>query len=133
MEKRIFMIIDDDEDDRFFFKEALTKMLFSVKCLGANGGIEALELLRKPEQQLPHFIFLDLNMPHMDGRECLKQLKSDCKLRHIPVIMYSTCFSDETIDELYKLGASRFLNKPADINQLPAQILDAIKRPKKLS
>jgi CheY-like chemotaxis protein len=132
MEEMIFMIIDDDRDDMFFFKEALTKMLFSVKCLGANGGIEALELLRKAEQ-LPHFIFLDLNMPHMDGRECLKQLKSDCKLRNIPVIMYSTSFSEETIDELYELGASRFLIKPADINQLPAQVLDAIKRPKKRS
>lgn len=132
MGEMIFMIIDDDRDDRFFFKEALTKMLCSVKCLGANGGIEALELLRKTKQ-LPNFIFLDLNMPQMDGRECLKQLKSDQKLKNIPVIMYSTSFSEETINELYELGASRFLNKPEDINQLPAQIIEAIKRPIKPS
>lgn len=132
MVEMIFMIIDDDRDDRLFFKEGLTKMLCSVKCLGANGGIEALELLRKAEQ-LPHFIFLDLNMPHMDGRECLKELKRDQKLKNIPVIMYSTSFSEETIKELYELGASRFLNKPADINQLPSQVLEAIKRPKRPS
>jgi CheY-like chemotaxis protein len=132
MAEMIFMIIDNDSDDRFFFKEVLTKMLRSVECLEANGGLAALELLRKVEQ-LPHFIFLDLYMPQMDGRECLKQLKKDCKLKNIPVIMYSTSFSEETINELYELGASRFLNKPADISQLPAQVLEAIKRPKKIS
>jgi CheY-like chemotaxis protein len=132
MAEMIFMIIDDDLDDRFFFKEVLTKMLRSVKCLEANGGLAALELLRTLEQ-LPHFIFLDLYMPQMDGRECLKQLKKDCKLKNIPVIMYSTSFSEETVNELYALGASRFLNKPADISQLPAQVLEAIKRPKKIS
>lgn len=129
---KIFMIIDDDTDDRFFFKEALRKMLSSVECLEANDGIEAIELLRKAEQ-LPTFIFLDLNMPRMDGRECLKQLKRDDKLKHIPVIMYSTSFSEESINELYELGASRFLNKPTDMNKLPAQIFEAIRRPVKRS
>ncbi|MFA5296864.1 MAG: response regulator [Lutibacter sp.] len=126
------MIIDDDKDDRFFFKEALTEMLSSVECLEANSGIEALELLRKVEQ-LPNFIFLDLNMRHMDGRECLKQLKRDDKLKHIPVIIYSTSFSEESTNELYKLGASRFLNKPTDMSKLPAQIYEAIRGPIKLS
>ena len=67
--KKVFMLIDDDEDDRFFFKEALTDVLGSVDCLEANGCVEGLELLRKAEP-LPHFIFLDINMPGMDGREC---------------------------------------------------------------
>ena len=126
MEEKIFMIIDDDKDDRFFFKEALTKMLSSAKCMEASGGIEALALLRKVEQ-LPHFIFLDLNMPRMNGHECLKQLKRDDKLKDIPVIIYSTSFSEESMHELYKLGASRFLNKPTDMNKLPTQIYEAVK------
>lgn len=126
MEKKTFMIIDDDEDDRFFFNEALTNILSSTICLEANNGEEALKLLRKYEL-LPHFIFLDVNMPRMDGHECLKHLKEDEKLKHIPVIMYSTSFSEESINEFHKLGALGFLNKPTDINKLPAQIIEAIK------
>ncbi len=125
MERKIYMIIDDDQDDRFFFKEALTEMLISIECLEAKGGKEALALLRKTEQ-LPHFIFLDINMPIMDGRECLKELKKDAKLQNIPVIMYSTSFTDKSIAEIQALGASNYLNKPADINKLSEQILRAI-------
>lgn len=127
MEKIFFMIIDDDSDDRFFFKEAvLTKILNSAVCLEAYDGADALSQLRKAEQ-LPNFIFLDVNMPCMDGRECLKQLKRDGKLKHIPVIMYSTYFSEESINEFLKLGASSYFNKATDMNELPAQIMEAIK------
>jgi len=132
MDKKIFMIIDDDSDDIMFFKEALKEMLPSSVCLEANGGIEALQLLRKSEK-LPNFIFLDMNMPRMDGRQCLKELKKDAKLKSIPVIMYSTSFTEESINELHKLGASSYLNKPSDMNKLPAQILEAIRRPIQLS
>jgi len=126
------MIIDDDQDDRFFFKEALKEMLPSSVCLEANSGIEALKLLRNAEQ-IPDFIFLDINMPRMDGRDCLKQLKRDEKLQHIPVIIYSTSFSDKSVAELHALGASGYLNKPTDMNKLPAQILEAIRKPIKTS
>lgn len=126
MDTTYFMIIDDDEDDRFFFKEVVTKMLGSVECMEANGCEQAIEFLRTA-LQLPHYIFLDINMPRVDGRECLKQLKSDVSLKHIPVIMYSTSFSKETIKEFQTLGASNYLNKPTDINKLSAQILEAVK------
>ena len=132
MVQKMFMIIDDDSDDRMFFAEALDQMLSSTVCLEANGGIEALQQLRKAEK-LPDFIFLDINMPRMDGRECLKELKKDAKLKSIPVIMYSTSFTAESIDEFRKLGASSYLNKPTDLNKLPAQILEAIRRPIQLS
>ena len=132
MNEKIFMIIDDDADDRMFFKEALKEMLPSSVCLEANGGIAALEVLHNAEQ-LPDFIFLDINMPRMGGRECLKELKKNAKLKSIPVIMYSTSFTEESINEFYKLGASSYLNKPTDMNKLPEQILEAIRRPLKLS
>ncbi|WP_339702346.1 response regulator [Algoriphagus aquimarinus] len=125
MKLKNIMIIDDDADDRFFFKDALAKMPHAVECMEANGGQEAFELLRKASQ-LPNYIFLDINMPRIDGRECLKQLKSDEKLKHIPVIMYSTSFSEESIIEFHKLGASSCLYKPTDLKKLPAQILEAI-------
>ncbi len=126
MDNKYFMIIDDDEDDRFFFKEVITKMTSSTECMEANGCEEAIELLRIAEK-LPHFIFLDINMPRLDGRECLKRLKKDAKLKHIPVIMYSTSFCEESINEFHKLGASNYLKKPTDFNKLLVQILEAIK------
>ncbi len=120
------MIIDDDADDRFFFKHALTKIPNTPHFVEANGCEEAIGLLSTAEQ-LPHFIFLDINMPRLDGRECLNQLKRDAKLKHIPVIMYSTSLSDEGFIEFKKLGASTYLKKPTDMNKLPEQILEAIK------
>ena len=124
--KKYFMIIDDDEDDRMFFKQALNEMLTSSLSLEAKDGIEALQLLGKTERK-PDYIFLDINMPRMDGRECLLELKSDATLKSIPVIMYSTSFTDDSIAELLALGASGYLNKPTDMNKLPAQILETIK------
>ncbi len=121
------MIIDDDRDDRFFFREALTGMLSSPLCLEAIDGEDGLSQLRKAKQ-LPDFIFLDVNMPRMDGRECLKELKNDPNLRNIPVIMYSTSFSKESIEEFRAIGSSYYLNKPTDMNKLPEQILVAINR-----
>ncbi|MEO7991340.1 MAG: response regulator [Chryseolinea sp.] len=132
MEKKIVMIIDDDTDDRFFFKEALTEMPSSIECLEAKGSREAFELLRRAEK-LPDFIFLDINMPIMDGRECLKELKKDADLKSIPVIMYSTSFTDKSIAEFRALGAYHYLNKPTDVNKLSEQILEAIKKPMILS
>lgn len=127
MNENVFMIVDDDADDRMFFEEALRKILPSSVCLEANGGIDALQQLRKAAQ-LPDFIFLDINMPRMDGRECLKELKSDAKLINIPVIMYSTSFNDRSEAEFRKLGASGYFIKPTDINKLPEQILLAMTR-----
>lgn len=126
MDTTYFMIIDDDADDRFFFNEVVTKMPSAAECMEAKGCEEAIHLLKTGEQ-LPHYIFLDINMPRHDGRECLKKLKKDANLKHIPVIMYSTSFSEATIKEFHMLGASNYLNKPTDINNLSAQILEAVK------
>jgi CheY-like chemotaxis protein len=125
MDTKKIMIIDDDSDDRFFFRDALSKMQGAIECMEASGGKEALVLL-STEVQLPNFIFLDINMPRMDGRDCLKQLKGDEKLQNIPVIVYSTYFSEESVNEFQKLGALSYLNKPTDIKKLPGHILDAI-------
>ncbi len=127
MVNKVFMIIDDDEDDRFFFKEAIEDVLKSPMCLEAINGEDALNQLRKITV-IPDFIFLDVNMPRMDGRECLMEIKRDAKLKKCAVIMYSTSFSEDTIKEFVKFGASTCLKKPSDINKLPEQILDAINK-----
>jgi CheY-like chemotaxis protein len=121
------MIIDDDADDKFFFKEATERMFIFSVCLEANDGADAVNKLRKVEQ-LPDIIFLDMNMPRIDGRECLKELKRESRLKSIPVIMYSTSFTDRTIAELQALGPSDYLTKPTDTNKLPAQIYEVVRK-----
>lgn len=132
MNKKIFMIIDDDADDRFAFTSALKEMLSSTECMEAESCEEALRKLREGEQ-LPHFIFLDVNLPRMNGYGCLKELKSDDKLRGIPVIMYSTSFTEQSIKEFRTLGALSYLHKPTDLSKLPDAIIEAIKRPLKVN
>ena len=129
MERKKIMIIDDDSDDRFFFKEALGMIFSSLECIEGKGCADAFEVLNMNEE-LPHFIFLDINMPRIDGYECLKQLKSQEKFKHIPVIMYSTHFSQKSENELINLGATSCIEKAMDLKTLPEQILKVINIPK---
>jgi len=121
------MIVDDDKDDRFFFRSAIRKYNPSYQCIEAENGDDALKQLRKSEQ-LPDFIFLDLNMPKMDGRECLIELKNDKTLKNIPVIIYST--SDYKLDKevTKELGADFFLTKLSDIYPLPEELVKAMNK-----
>jgi len=122
---KILMIVDDDKDDRFFFRSAIRKNNPSYECIEAEDGADALEQLRKAKQ-LPDFIFLDLNMPKMDGRECLKELKKDKNLNKIPVIIYSTSGYQVDIKVTKELGADYFLTKLSDIYSLPEELIEAM-------
>ncbi|MGZ3900275.1 MAG: response regulator [Bacteroidia bacterium] len=124
--KTVLMIVDDDKDDRFFFEMAVKELGKGFECISAENGIDAIEKLQAMEQ-LPDYIFLDLNMPLMNGRECLTELKKNQKLKCIPVIMYSTSSFSEDMDSVRKLGASYYLPKPANIMSLPTDITTALK------
>ena len=97
--RKIIMIVDDDPDDRAFFCEALSEVDASIECICLKGGEEAIEHLEESSNEFPDFIFLDLNMPRMDGKQCLKQLKSNSNLSSIPVVIYTTSKSKEDIEE----------------------------------
>nr|MBA3987094.1 response regulator [Flavobacteriales bacterium] len=86
-EKKLLMIVDDDKLDRSFFRSAIRKNNPSYECIEAKDGNDALDQLRNANK-LPDIIFLDINMPKMDGRECLVELKKDKTLKKIPVIIY---------------------------------------------
>ena len=123
--KIIFFIIDDDADDKVFFKRAVKKLDQLHECREAKDGWEALEQLNAATD-LPDYIFLDMNMPQMDGKECLVQLKNDERLKSIPVIIYSTSFYNRDVEETTRLGANYYLCKPTDIQLLPGLIIEAI-------
>ncbi len=120
-EMKTFMIVDDDSEDCSFFCEAVTEIDADVQVVIAINGEDALMKLREMNT-LPDFLFLDLNMPRMDGRQCLAELKKDFKLKHIPVIIFTTSSSQRDIDDTKKLGAAYFLTKPSDFHSLHSKI-----------
>lgn len=126
LKKITIMIIDDDSDDRHFFVEAVKEINLDFQCIEAEHGEDAIKQLNNATR-LPHYIFLDLNMPVIDGEKCLKALKADDRFKKTPVIIYSTSISNRSITELRKLFASDFIHKPTDIFRLPEEIISSIK------
>ena len=115
------LIVDDDEDDKEMFIEVATEIDSSINCIKAANGLEALQLLKK-EEFFPDFIFLDLNMPRMNGKQCLVHLKQNEKLRSIPVIIYTTSKMAEDIEEAKRLGAVHFITKPSSMITLRKEL-----------
>jgi CheY-like chemotaxis protein len=107
------LIVDDDEDDRDLLCDALTEINPSITCIMARNGEEALLRLKLDYSLKPDLIFLDINMPRINGIQCLTALKKDSALSNIPVAMYTTSKSDFDKDLTAKLGAAHFITKPS--------------------
>jgi CheY-like chemotaxis protein len=118
------MLIDDDPDDQDIFLSALREISLSVICHTATNGRNAMEKLAG-RQIIPELIFLDLNMPVMNGQQFLQNIKNDESLNNIPVIIFSTSSNPHTIEQTKKLGATDFITKPHHFGQLK-DILQAI-------
>ena len=105
-------------DDKELFQDALNEIDPTVICYFANDGKEVLETLEDESKISPQIIFLDINMPGMDGWECLSLLKSNPAYRDIPVIMYSTSSHRRDIDNALDNGALCFFTKPNEYSEL---------------
>jgi CheY-like chemotaxis protein len=123
--KMTILYADDDVDDCELVVEALEKIDPGINCVMANDGLQALQMLNE-EQNLPDYIFLDVNMPVMNGKNCLIELKKDDRLKEIPVVIYSTTQDREEIQELYAIGACEFLKKPNSFNDLCLSLKEVI-------
>lgn len=117
----LVMIVDDDSDDSALLKEIVTEIHPETQCMIASDGLEALSILNF-SPRLPDFIFLDINMPHMNGKEYLKRIKSNERLKHIQVIIYSTTRHISDIEETRQLGASFFMTKSVMISQIRSSL-----------
>lgn len=115
---KIFLLVDDDTDDTDMFHEALMEVDPSTVFYRATDGHDALAKLEKYQHEMPHIIFLDINMPRMDGWECLARLKATDIYKNIPVMMYSTSAHQRDIDIAMDRGALCFMTKPSDYNEL---------------
>jgi CheY-like chemotaxis protein len=108
--KRLHVFIaDDDPEDLEFFEMALKEISERVKITTAKNGRELLDFI---QIVIPDIIFLDINMPCMNGIDCLAELRQVRHLEHVPIIMYSTATKAEHIDKSYSLGANLYIKKP---------------------
>ncbi len=110
------MIVDDDEDDIALFCEAVAHINKNLVCATAGNGVEAMKKL-ETYPRLPKCIFLDVNMPLMDGRQMLKILHSDPRYAGIPVIMYSTTRNENEIRHYIDQGVA-FVVKPTSFSKI---------------
>ena len=112
--KKIFLLADDDSDDRSLFVEALDEIDSSIVCYCVADGKQVLNLLQSKDLELPQIIFLDINMPKMNGWQCLTELKKMQPLKYIPVIIFSTSAHSREAETALELGAFCFFTKPID-------------------
>jgi CheY-like chemotaxis protein len=112
---------DDDVEDRMLFLDAFAKVEPAISCITVCNGKQLLQRLREV-QELPDLVFLDINMPMMDGRECLIELKQDQRLRTIPVVIYSTTSNKSEVADLLTLGAISFIQKASSYRQSCADL-----------
>ncbi len=132
-QKYCVLVADDDTDDQFMLKEAFASLHFDKEIRTVENGEELLDYLNKRgkynEVALPYpkLILLDLNMPKIDGRQCLRLLKESSDFCKIPIIIFSTSNNPEDISQSYELGANSYIIKPYSYNEL-VEIIDIIKK-----
>jgi CheY-like chemotaxis protein len=121
----IIVMADDDEDDRLMAKEALEEARIANDLRFVTDGEELMDYLFQRGEfagpgkaPRPGLILLDLNMPRKDGRESLKEIKSDPRLRSIPVVVLTTSKAEEDIFRSYDLGVNSFIVKPVSFGGL---------------
>ena len=110
------LLAEDDKDDRELFCEALTNISAHTTIHYAENGIEVLNKLEELTTS-PDMIFLDINMPVMNGWQCLKTLKEDNRYKNIPIVVYSSSSHQREKDIARDMGALLFFTKPNDFYQ----------------
>lgn len=119
------LMADDDADDRLLAEEAMVESRVLNELHFVENGVELLSYLRgegkysnRENYPLPGLVLLDLNMPKMDGREALAELKNDPVLKRIPVVILTTSKAEEDMLKGYDLGAASYIAKPVTFDVL---------------
>jgi CheY-like chemotaxis protein len=122
------LLADDDKDDRFFFEKALAALPFPIDLATVEDGKKLMAYLLKNLTKLPDVLFLDLNMPLKNGSQCLEEIKDDEKLKHLPVVIYSTSLHEDVADVLYKKGAHYYVRKTdlAELEKILSRVISLL-------
>ncbi len=122
---QVILMADDDDDDRLLARDALSESKVDGKLRFVENGEELMDYLchrgkfqETDDAPRPGLILLDLNMPLKDGREALKEIKTNPELKRIPVVVLTTSKADTDIGEMYELGANSFISKPFQFEAL---------------
>lgn len=124
----LWFIIDDDLDDQEIFTIAVKKVDPAIQCVFANDGVHALEKIKNDPDFNPGSIFLDVNMPRMNGVECLEQLRNIDRLKNVPIFMCSTSSDPKIIAKITALGAREFIVKPSTIAEFAQSLAEVNKK-----
>ena len=117
------LLIDDDEDEIHIFMEAVYELQVSLDCSFAQGAEQAFEMLT---HLMPDYIFLDFNMPKINGLTCLTELRKMPALHNVPVILYSNYINEETSKKALMVGATACIKKPSTIGRLAVVLNDLL-------
>lgn len=121
------LLADDDESDRLLFKEAFDELRAQTRVNTVNDGMELLKLLSQTdEENLPHILFLDINMPKKNGLECLLEIRADKKYKDVSIAIYSTSSSEKDMQETFLNGANVYIHKPNSFQKLKKILEKAI-------
>jgi CheY-like chemotaxis protein len=127
MKPRQILLAEDDADDRELFVEAIGVIDPSISVATVDNGEQLMDHL-KQSPFIPDCIFLDLNMPRKNGKECLAEIRADNRTRAIPVIVYTTSFNAKDVDETFNRGAFLFVRKPnsfADLKSILSKCMSS--------
>lgn len=111
------LLVEDDPGDVVLVREAFEHNKVRNELRVASDGVYALEQLRDESIALPDLILLDLNLPRMDGRELLSEIRADPRLTRIPVVVLTTSDAEADIVRSYELHANAYVTKPVDLQR----------------
>lgn len=114
----IVFLADDDPDDRSMFEEVIHEVDPAIQLTCAEDGKVLLNILLHEHATLPDLLFLDLNMPNKNGKECLEEIRKSERLKHIPIVIYSTSSSPKDIEDTFERGANLYVIKPSSFQEL---------------
>jgi CheY-like chemotaxis protein len=120
-------LIDDDLDDLYLFKSALDAINPHIDCMVERSSTNAIQKLRTDESWKPSYIFLDLNLPRLEGKKVLPELKKIDRIKDVPVVIYTTSNYPGDIVECEQLGAAGYMVKPLSFTAMVSLLREVLK------
>ena len=124
---KVILLIDDDKEDQEIFGDAVKEVDQNVTFVSEINSDLAIANINAMKKVRPEIIFLDLNMPRLNGKQLLSELKNDPDMSNIPVVMCSTFFGERDVVEISRLGAAHHMVKPTRFNELCEEIARILK------
>ena len=113
--KNKVLIVEDEKADFRIFEKTLSQLSSKITATLIENGKDFIQLFEDPHSDLPNLIFLDLNLPGMDGKELLSRLRTTKRWNLVPVIILSSSSYEQDVIDCYNLSANAYVTKPDDL------------------